>query len=71
MAMTRDLKPVHCLLILASSAVAVNFPDSLETFIFSGILILILMPMLIIILIYVFILIIFDMLMLIVILIFT
>jgi len=35
MAMTRDLKPVHCLLILATSAVAVNFPDSLETFIFS------------------------------------
>merc|ERR1712130_653319 len=33
--MTQDLKPVHCLLILATSAVAVNFPDSLETFIFS------------------------------------
>ena len=43
--MTRNLKPVCCLLLLtfaASDVIAVNFPDSVETFIFSGILILIL-----------------------------
>ena len=43
MAVTLNLKPVFCLLLIsATSAVAVNFPDSVETFIFSGILILIL-----------------------------
>ena len=41
--MTRNLKPVFCLLLLtfaASDVIAVNFPDSVETFIFSGILFL-------------------------------
>ena len=41
--MTRNLKPVCCLLLLtlaASDVIAVNFPDSVETFIFSGILFL-------------------------------
>jgi len=35
MTVTWNLKPVFCLLILAASTLAVNFPDSLETFIFS------------------------------------
>ena len=40
MAMTLNLKPVFCLLLIFPTlAVAVNFPDSIETFIFSGILI--------------------------------